>query len=491
MRISIQIVAILLLGCWAFHAPAAEQRVLVIVLDGLRPDYVNEELTPNIHALAERGVFFEDNHAVYPTVTRVNSPSIATGSYPKTHGLMGNSVYFPAVEAGKGLSTSDARNLFRIDEATGGKLLTTISMGEHLENQGLKLLAVSAGSTGSGLLLNHKAAGLGLIQTDLVRPGSNQETVLQAVGPPPPEAMPNDARNTRIVDAYLHFGLGETPADVVFMWLSDPDKTAHNFGIGHPTSKEAIRLLDAQVGRILAELDARGLTDTINILITSDHGFSTHTGGANIWGRLKRDNLDRGVHVVGPAIYVTEGGQEQIGRIVNVLQDEPWVGSIFTEAREPGAVEGSYPGTFSFDAIHYAHERGPDILVGAAWTDEKNAFGFRGATTHPGTAGHGSPSPFDIRNTLVAAGPAFKSGIRTNVPSGNVDIAPTICRVLGIPIPESMDGRVLEEALNGGPEPRYVRTERRSHLLRAGSHEFMMRISTVAGHTYLDEAGRF
>ena len=55
------------------------RRHLLIVLDGLRPDYVTPELMPNLHALGQRGVVMTRHHAVYPTVTRVNASSISTG----------------------------------------------------------------------------------------------------------------------------------------------------------------------------------------------------------------------------------------------------------------------------------------------------------------------------------------------------------------------------------------------------------------------------
>ena len=53
-------------------------RHLLIVLDGLRPDYVTRELMPNLYALGQRGVVMNRHHAVYPTVTRVNASSIST-----------------------------------------------------------------------------------------------------------------------------------------------------------------------------------------------------------------------------------------------------------------------------------------------------------------------------------------------------------------------------------------------------------------------------
>ena len=65
---------------------------LVIVVDGLRPDYVTPELMPRLTRLGQRGIVFNAHHSVLPTVTRVNASSMVTGTYPETHGLLGNRV---------------------------------------------------------------------------------------------------------------------------------------------------------------------------------------------------------------------------------------------------------------------------------------------------------------------------------------------------------------------------------------------------------------
>jgi len=69
-----------------------------------------------------------------------------------------------------------------------------------------------------------------------------------------------------------------------------------------------------------------------------------------------------------------------------------------------------------------------------------------------GKGSHTSLSRFDMRNTLVAAGPDFQQGIVNELPSGSIDLAPTILWILGVPQPASspMDGRVLQEALVRG-----------------------------------------
>ena len=77
------------------------RRHLLILVDGLRPDYVTADVMPNLAALGQRGVVFTRHHSVYPTVTRVNASSISTGAYPETHGLLGNIVFFPKVDPTK------------------------------------------------------------------------------------------------------------------------------------------------------------------------------------------------------------------------------------------------------------------------------------------------------------------------------------------------------------------------------------------------------
>src|SRR6478672_5978545 len=72
-------------------------RQLIIVIDGLRPDYVTREAMPRLVRLGERGIVFTAHHSVVPTVTRVNGSSLVTGAYPETHGLLGNTIYIPSV----------------------------------------------------------------------------------------------------------------------------------------------------------------------------------------------------------------------------------------------------------------------------------------------------------------------------------------------------------------------------------------------------------
>ena len=64
-----------------------------------------------------------------------------------------------------------------------------------------------------------------------------------------------------------------------------------------------------------------------------------------------------------------------------------------------------------------------------------------------GAGSHGGGSESELHNTLIATGPSFKSRFESRKPSGNIDLAPTILHLLGLPIPDHLEGRVLSEAL--------------------------------------------
>jgi predicted AlkP superfamily pyrophosphatase or phosphodiesterase len=469
----------------ACQSPAPARRQLLIVVDGLRPDYVTAEIMPNLTALGKRGVVFNRHHSVYPTVTRVNASSISTGAYPETHGLLGNAVFFPKVDATKFLDTSDRNNLLKIAKAEG-QLLTAPTLGESLQAAGRRMLVVSSGSSGSAFLNNHTVSGGAILHSQYALPLQLAED-MKAIGLPPPEGAPAGALDAYAVDAFLKVGIPRVDPSVTVVWLSDLDSTAHERGIGAPATVEVLRRVDGQIKRIEDGLKAVGLFDRYDIWVTSDHGFSTHTGAIDLgallkpFARLMSDGSPRVVTSDG-AIYVRDSDEAVISNIVTRLQKTAGVGAIFTRAAHPGSLDGGVPGTLSLYAARWYHDRSAQILCSPDWTDARNAYGMRGTVASGGTAGHGSSSPWDIHNTLIAAGPDLKRGITADTPSANVDFAPTFLRLLGIAIPQSVQGRPLEEALVDGPAlgPNSVRTNEHTASTPDGTYTVTGTFSIVS-----------
>lgn len=454
-RWTVVCVALFGLGLGA-PAQAAGPKTLLIVMDGLRPDYVSAERMPNLYAFGEANVVYQHHHSVFPTVTRVNASSIVTGCYPGRHGLMDNAVYIPEANPEKAMSASERGNLEQIEQATGGKLLQVPTLGEILADAGQSLFVASSGSTGSAFLLNHKVKAGAIVHCTYTLPVTFDARVQELLGPVGEEAMPNVGWNARVTDAYLKVGVDELKSPVSILWYTDPDHTAHSMGIGTPMCLDALKNVDMEFGRVLAGLKERGLDSKVNILITSDHGFSTGTGTQSldrfVSEYIKERKLDpRKVIRAGYGLYFQEDAATIVPDLTMKLQQLPWIGAIFSAPLVPGTPYAATPGVLSYAAVNYENPRNPDLLVSPDWSDEPNAAGFPGTTTAMGS-GHGSSSQWDVHNTLIVGGPGFRDAAKIDLPSGNVDLAPTILRMIGLPVAETMQGRVLEESFSDGPD---------------------------------------
>ena len=319
----------------------------------------------------------------------------------------------------------------------------------------MRVLAAGSGSTGAVYLLNHKLSGGAILHTTFALPEDLEREAVARFGAAPPAGTPNDARNRRAVDLVLDLGLKRVDPVVTLLWISDPDTTAHAKGVGDPSTIEAIRHADGEIKRIEEGLQRAGLLDSFNIWVTSDHGFSTYTAAPDIaaiiepFAGVLGDGTPRIVTGAG-AVYVRDRDGAAISAIVKQLQRTPGIGAVFTPAAGAGGLHGRESGTISYDAIEWNHARRADILFSPDWTDQRNAFGYAGTTASGRVAGHGSSSPHDIHNVLVAAGPDLKQGAVVSTPTGNVDFAPTFLHLLGVDVPPSMQGRVLREALAAG-----------------------------------------
>jgi hypothetical protein len=93
---------------------------------------------------------------------------------------------------------------------------------------------------------------------------------------------------------------------------------------------------------------------------------------------------------------------------------------------------------------------------------------------------HGTFSPIDVHNTLLASGPDFREDFVDTLPSGNVDVAPTIARILGLTLPQA-EGRPLLEALRGRDQAESKAYAVTSKTLRPASHATDLSVLSPTG----------
>ena len=129
---------------------AKAQHVVLCAWDGMRPDFITPENTPNLHALSQRGTFFNRNHSFYVTTTEVNGTVLATGVFPRRSGILANREYRPGIDLMHAVATEDRKTIRIGDALMDGHYLGVMTVAEIVQQAGLST-AVAA-TKGIGLL---------------------------------------------------------------------------------------------------------------------------------------------------------------------------------------------------------------------------------------------------------------------------------------------------------------------------------------------------
>ena len=508
----------------AVVAAKPERHVVVVVWDGMRPDFVTEQNTPTLWKLAREGITFRNHHAVFPSATMVNGTAIVTGIYPGKNGIIANHVYRPDIDPHHSIDVELPAVVKKGDEVSGGKYILVPTIAELVQHAGGRTVIASAKTV--GLLLDRQAdvgtakncvtlfAGKSL-PTEII------PSITATLGPFPSGHLQQDAWTTKaMTDCFWKDGV---PALSV-LWLGEPDLTQHESAPGAPAALAAIKSADENLAAVLSALDQRDARGRTDVFIVSDHGFSTIKRSVD----LRRILNDAGFTAKIEELRIAKDGNQSAGgirdktefndqpkpgdimlaanggsvlfyvvghdkklirRLVEFLQQSDFAGVIFT--KEP------MEGTFGLTQALIQRGDAPDVVMAFRWTDLQNQFGVTGEIDADwqraaGKGTHATLSRFDMHNTLIAAGPDFKRGQTDDLPTGNVDLVPTILQILGIKVPHQMDGRILSEAVAAptsllpAPKPEAKSIEARKDF-PSGTWRQTLKISRVGSTIYLDE----
>ena len=463
--------------------------VLIVVFDGLQPAQIRPNLTPNLSRFADEGVFFESHHPVFPSVTRINAASMVTGRYPGGHGLAANTMvardYDPAL-----VFSALEPTLADMQRKTGRVLLAP-TLADILSGHGLEYTAIGVGTSGNAYVHNPNAdnSGGATIHPDFTLPYSLGERLVSRFGEWPEESQPNTPRFRHAIRILTEHILLEREPAVALIWSSEPDKAQHAYGVGSEMSDRAIREADEGFGRIMDWLEANGHAEA-DVMVVSDHGYSTIRESVDVETHVRDAGFSESEVLVAPnggSILFYTRNQATASRLAAHLMSQPWCGALLASA-----AAGEIEGALSMALAGCDGPRAPELAMSFAWDSEANDAGYDGFVYSSGGASgqgqHGSMSRHEMNNTLLARGPSFKSQTRISSPTGNVDVAPTVLNLLGLPIPDDMDGRVITEALVNGPDS--VESTTDAHLagreVLSGVYRQGVTLSRVGSTVYLD-----
>jgi predicted AlkP superfamily pyrophosphatase or phosphodiesterase len=368
-------------------APAAPLTVLVS-FDGWRWDYDTKAPAPALRALMARGVRAEGLIPAYPSKTVPNHYSIVTGLYPGHHGMIANVIRDP----GTGLVFR------RTDRAEVANAMWW--GGEPIWNA---------------------AQRQGLIAATMFWPGSEAP-----VGGMRPrywrefdETVPAAARVDQVLE-WLDRPTAERPS-LVTLYLDEVDRMGHWYGPDSTQVRDAIVRADAQLGRLVEALAARGQLDRTNLVVVSDHGMAPTTQRQTIFVDDYQSLNDIEIADINPTLGVIPK-PERVEAVYQTLANAHPRLTMYLAAETPESWH--LRGQARVPPITGVADEGWVVLRRADFAD----YWHRSPTG--GQHGY-DPDVKNMRGLFVAAGPAFKAG--AVVPAmENVNVYRAVALALGI-----------------------------------------------------------
>lgn len=364
---------------------AAKPLVILVSIDGFRPDYMERGLTPVMSDLAAKGASGSMRPS-FPTVTFPNHYTLVTGLHPDNHGIVGNNM----VDAELGRFS------------LGNKQAVT---DRRWWDQGEPIWVT--------------AEKAGVKTGTMFWPGSEAE--IRGVRPsywlPFNQAMPGDARVDQVL-AWMDLPEDQRP-QLTTLYFDIVDTQGHHNGPEAPQTLEAIQSVDASIGRLVEGLKARGLYDKTVLVIVSDHGMAA-TSPERV--TVLDDMVDP------EAIRIVYSGPVTFLNPVEGREAEVEAALIGKHPRLECWKKSDIPARFALGR----NARVTDIvcLSQTGWVASTRA---RMMTKPGGAHGYDHYSP-EMAAIFIAHGAGVASG-RQLTDLDSVDVQPLLARLLGVEAP--------------------------------------------------------
>lgn len=384
----------------AGEKPVAVPYVILVSLDGFRPDYAERYQAKNLLAIGNVGVSAQALIPSFPTLTFPNHLAIVTGLYPGHHGIVSNTFYDPAQKEEYSMKKT----------AANGSWYSGTPLWVLAESQHVKTAAMFWPGT---------EAEIGGYRPSYFKPYDDN--------------FPNDSRVETVVN-WLKLPEDQRP-HLITLYFSDVDTAGHKFGPESAETEAAVQNLDALLGTLRKGIAATGLT--VNLLVVSDHGMQATNNYINLAEYI--DVAKVRLVTDGPLAMLYTADQRTTTETYRALKGKSTRFDVYLRAQTPSHWHIR-------DSI-----RSGDVFVMA----REPAAVLQAAPLKPVSKGmHGfDPAQYpSMRGIFYAAGPNIREH-RKIKPFENVNIYPFIAELMGLKITGAIDGsaKVLHGLLQ--PQP--------------------------------------
>jgi len=417
------------------------QRVVLVILDGLRRDFVDAARTPLLAEFAARAESFPAYRTAFPSATRVVTATLATGCHPARHTLQGNAMAL--LENGT-LVPHDAGHpdFLQHKRRVTGQSLAMPTLAERLAPYGG---AIVYNNVSPGAAYAHDPDGYGHVyhRVGSFAPGR------AALDPLPIEL--DVAGDRSMTERFITDALGERRPPLAVLWLGEPDHIQHNSTLGSPEHLAVVREADRHAGMVIAAVDQlRAAGDDVLLIVGSDHGHETVAGVIDVEAELIAAGLKAGetsndmVAVssgTSTLVYLHPDAERQREKLGDFLVSQPWAGHVVDAA--------------NLGAIGQGPLQGLAFAVSLKADASENEFGIPGRSLAAkprwgkpdrfGCGQHGGLGQFEQSPVLMIDGRGFTAGTARDTATHVTDLAPSVMQHLGIAAP-GMDGRPLQHS---------------------------------------------
>lgn len=423
-------------------AQAGRVPVLLLSIDGLKPDYVLDAdrhglKIPNLRALVADGTYATGVAGVTPTVTYPSHTTLLTGVSPAVHGIVTNTPFDPLGENGGGwywyAEDIEAPTLW--DAAAEAGLATAnvdwpVSVGARIR---WNIAQDRHGSSPEDCKL------LRVLST----PGLLDEA--EAANGPYPAGYRYELHDDQARGRFIAWMLASKKPDFTTAYVSSLDEAQHDTAPYSARTFETLEGLDAVVGQVRAAMQ-QAYGPRHLLVVVSDHGHIMATQELHLNAALREAGLidvDAKGKVTGWRAFAwTSGGSAAI--MLRMSDDDEVrarVGAVLRQlAGDPAsAIERIVEG----DELERLHGyRGAAFVVGLK-PGFKTGSALSGPVVTPAAAPGGThgylPGPADMQSAFFAVGEGIAAG--RNLGTIDLrDIAPTVAARLGVRLPKA-EGR--------------------------------------------------
>lgn len=378
---------------------AAERTVVMISLDGARPDYFSAADTPNIFGMGQRG-WSSAMQPIFPTVTFPNHASLVTGCTAEQHGIVSNS--FEDAKRGHFDMSPDAawmqcEPLWVAAERAGQKTAIALWPMSWTPWQGVRATYYFPENPKSDKHALHTST---------------------------------ESRLDQIL-AWLALPDAERPS-LILSWFGNIDHQAHSHGPQSDEVRSAVRTYDRQIGQFLKRLKKLPAGNSVDVMIVSDHGMAPTQKYISL-DFLTRQMAEKGlspsaVEHSGPLALLYFGKATQATQCRDILSrigDESNTFDVYTSKTLPPDWHFHNPRTGQIVLMAREHTVFTNRGKGETLLYTQKNDGGRGNHGYP-------PNNPEMQAIFFAEGPDFP---HSDSPTQfkTLDVAPLIKRILSLP----------------------------------------------------------